>query len=119
MMAHSHPSFNLDIIKEWVVNIESRPLYPRKRAPVQTVQDAGWVVRDVRKYLDLQWGSNPQTVQPVASRYYNDSATPSWVEVITVMSPIQIAAIRYHHAPSPEKKAKHQIISFLAPSIVS
>jgi hypothetical protein len=64
MTAHIHPSFNLDIRKEWVVNIESRPLYPQKRAPVQTVQDVGWVGRDVRKYLDLQRVSNHKPSSP-------------------------------------------------------
>ena len=58
-------------------------------------------------------GLEPRTVQPVASRYYNDSATPSWVEVTRVMSPIQIAAIRCHHTPPPKKRLNIKLSLFL------
>jgi len=62
--SYIYPSFNIDIRQEWVVNIQPRPLYPRKRVPVQTVQYAGWVVRDVSKYLDQQQGSSPEPSSP-------------------------------------------------------
>jgi hypothetical protein len=57
--SYIHHSLNLDTRKEWLVNIKLQPLYPRKRVPVQIVQYAVGVSRDVRKYLDLTRGSNP------------------------------------------------------------
>ena len=32
---------------EWVVNVTLRPLYPRERAPVPIVQEAGWAPEPV------------------------------------------------------------------------
>jgi hypothetical protein len=62
--SYIHHSFNLDIRKEWVDNIEPRPPYPQKTVPLQIIQYAVWVGRDVRKYLELQRGSNPEPSSP-------------------------------------------------------
>jgi hypothetical protein len=54
----------------WVLNATPRPLYPRERDPVPTVQEAGWtsvpVWTGAEKSREL--GSDPRILQPVASR---------------------------------------------------
>jgi len=40
--AQLYSFFNLGATWAWVVNATSRPLYPRERDPVPTVQEAGW-----------------------------------------------------------------------------
>ena len=62
----------------WVVNATPRPLYPRKRDPVHTIQEAGWAPGSVWKgaeNLAPPPGYDPRTVQSVASRY-TDWAIP-------------------------------------------
>jgi hypothetical protein len=61
----------------WVVSTTPRPLYPGKD-PVRIVQEAGWAPGSVwtcAKNLALP-GFDPQTIQPVASRYI-DWAIPA------------------------------------------
>jgi len=56
----------------WVVNVTPRQLYPCKRDPVSTLQEAGWAPGPVWtgvKNLASPPGFDPQTVQTVASRY--------------------------------------------------
>ena len=59
-----------------MVNINTRPLVPRKRTPVPTEQEGGWVPsRSVhfgeQKYLLLLPGFEPRTIHPVA---YTDNS---------------------------------------------
>jgi hypothetical protein len=55
----------------WVVNATRRPLYPRERDPVPTVQEAGWATGPV--WTGRKIFSPPEfdlrTVQLVASIY--------------------------------------------------
>jgi hypothetical protein len=56
----------------WVVNPTPRLLYPRERDPVYTVQEAGWDPGPVwtgAEILAPHRGFDPQTDQPVASRF--------------------------------------------------
>jgi hypothetical protein len=86
---------------------------PPKKSPGINCAEC-WVGRSGRAQISRpSAGFEPRTVQPVASRYYKDSATPSWVEAFRVMSPTQIAAIRCHHAPSPEKRLNIKLSLFL------
>ena len=62
-----------------VVNVTPRPLYPRERDPVPTVQKVGWATDPVwtgAENLTPSPGFDPRTVQPVASRY-KDCAIPT------------------------------------------
>jgi hypothetical protein len=57
---------------EWVAKATPRPLYPRRRAPVAIFKGGSWgrsggVWR--RKDLSLPLDFDPQSVQPIASRY--------------------------------------------------
>ena len=65
----------------WVVNATSRPLYPRERDSVPTVQESGWLsatagLDGCGKYCPT--GFDPRTTQPVASRYI-DWTTPAHI----------------------------------------
>jgi hypothetical protein len=51
----------------WVVNAIPRPLYPRERPGTHCM--GGWVSRGQVQKISPSPGFNPQTVQPVASRY--------------------------------------------------
>ena len=51
----------------WVVNATPRPLYPQEKDPVPIVYEAGWASDPV--WSSPPPGLDPQTVQPVASRY--------------------------------------------------
>jgi hypothetical protein len=68
------------------VNVTPRPLYPRPRNPVRIVQEGVWVPRPVwtgGKKLPPQV-FDPQTVQPVASRY-TDYIIPAYPTRVTVV----------------------------------
>jgi hypothetical protein len=63
-----------------------------------------WVGRSGRAQISRpSAGFEPRTAQPVTSRY-NEYVNPPMVEVISVISPIQIASKRCHHGPLPPKK---------------
>ena len=56
----------------WAINATPWPLYPRERAPVPVVHDAGWVPGpvdgcDEKKFSCLHRSQN-RTAQPSASR---------------------------------------------------
>jgi hypothetical protein len=55
----------------WVVNTTVRSLYLRERNPVPIVLEAGWAPGPVWAGAEnfAPPGFDPQTVQPVASRY--------------------------------------------------
>jgi hypothetical protein len=56
----------------WVVNTTPQPFYPRERDPVPIVyKEAGWAPGPVWTGAEnlAPPGYDPQTVQPVASRY--------------------------------------------------
>ena len=59
----------------WVVNATPRPLYPRERDPVPTLQEARCAGLDGCGKSRPPLGFNPSTVQPVASRYTNRAIT--------------------------------------------
>jgi hypothetical protein len=70
------------------VNVTPRPLYPRQRDPVRIVQEDRWILWPVwtgGKNFPLQV-SDPQTVQPVASRYtdYTILSHPTSVRVVLI-----------------------------------
>ena len=83
------PNLNLLAKWGWVVNATLLPLDPQERAPVPIVQKARWAQGPVwtgveeRKSLAPPplLGFEPETAQPVASRY-NDYAIPAPKHVI-------------------------------------
>ena len=63
----------------WVIKATLRPLYPRERAPVPTVQEAVWAPGPVRTGAEKRkslpsTGVQTRTVQLVASRHTDKDA---------------------------------------------
>jgi hypothetical protein len=91
----------------WVINTTLRPLYPRERATVPIVQEAGWTSgpvcmdKEKRKY-PAPPGFQPRTVQPVPSRYteYTIPAPASNYRGGQVWSPRWAPSVIYASAKS-------------------
>ena len=73
-------SLSSALVGGWVVNATPRPLYPRKRDPIPSVQEVGWASQSrsgrVGKISPPRPGFDPRTVQPVAS-FYTDCDIPA------------------------------------------
>jgi hypothetical protein len=67
---------------EWVVNTTPRPLYPREREPVPTVQEASQGQAERLRKICSPLGFDHLTSQPLASRY-TEYAIPALEETTT------------------------------------
>ena len=86
----------------WVVNVMRRPLYSRERTGTQCIE--GWVSTrdglDARRKSRPPPGFDPQTAQPVASRYpgphygvrlqHNDRKRPLQVSAFTQKCSLEV-----------------------------